>query len=116
MTQRTERVGEECREVIAEEVQRLKDPRVGFVTITGVKVSPDLRSARVYYTSFGDEAARAGTRAALRSARSHLRAVLGREVRLKFLPDLEFEEDRSLEAGRRIDELLDQIHQEHPDG
>ena len=116
MTQRTERVGEECREVIAEEVQRLKDPRVGFVTITGGKVSPDLRTARVYYTSFGDEGARAGTRAALRSAKPHLRAVLGREVRLKFLPDLEFEEDESMEAGRRIDQVLERIHREHHDG
>jgi ribosome-binding factor A len=116
MTQRTERVGEECREVIAEEVQRLKDPRVGFVTITGVKVSPDLRHARVYYTAYGDEAAQAATRAALRSARPHLRAVLGKEVRLKFLPELDFEEDVSMEARRKIDDVLQKIHEESHDG
>ena len=69
---RTERVGEEFREILAEAILALKDPRVGFVTVTGVKVSPDLHVAWVYYTVLGDEKARAGTRAALRSAAPHL--------------------------------------------
>ena len=103
---RAERVGEEFREVIAEEIQKLKDPRVGFVTVTGVKVTPDLRHAWVYYTSYGDDGAKAGTRAALRSAGPHLRAALGRQVRLKFLPELEFEEDLAIAQGERIDRLL----------
>ena len=60
------RVGEEFREILAEEIPKLKDPRVGFVTVVGVKVSPDLRHAWVAYTSLGDEKAKAGTRAALR--------------------------------------------------
>ena len=74
MTQgaRIDRVGEEFREILAEEIPKLKDPRVGFVTVVGVKVSPDLRHARVAYTSMGDDKAKAGTRAALRSARPHL--------------------------------------------
>jgi ribosome-binding factor A len=114
MTQgtRTERVGEEFREILAEEIPRLKDPRVGFVTVVGVRVSPDLRHAWVSYTSMGDEKAKAGTRAALRSARSHLRAAIGRQVRLKFLPELEFEEDTTYERGRRIDELLEGLRRE----
>jgi ribosome-binding factor A len=114
MTQgtRTERVGEEFREILAEEIPRLKDPRVGFVTVVGVRVSPDLRHAWVSYTSMGDEKAKAGTRAALRSARSHLRAAIGRQVRLKFLPELEFEEDTTYERGRRIDELLERLRRE----
>ena len=72
MTQgaRMVRVGEEFREILAEEIPKLKDPRVGFVTVVGVKVSPDLRHAWVAYTSLGDEKAKAGTRAALRSARA----------------------------------------------
>jgi ribosome-binding factor A len=108
MTQgaRIDRVGEEFREILAEEIPKLKDPRVGFVTVVGVKVSPDLRHAWVAYTSMGDDKAKAGTRAALRSARPHLRAVIGRQVRLKYLPELEFEEDTTYEQGRRIDELI----------
>jgi ribosome-binding factor A len=114
MTQgaRTDRVGEEFREILAEEIPKLKDPRVGFVTVVGVKVSPDLRRAWVAYTSMGDEKAKAGTRAALRSARPYLRAVIGRQVRLKYLPELEFEEDMTYERGRRIDELIAGLHRE----
>ena len=112
MTARTDRVGEEFREILAEAILKLKDPRVGFVTVTGVKVTPDLRRAWVFYTSFGDDKARAGTRAALRSARPHLRSMVGRQVRLKYLPDLEFEEDQSLENGQRIDELIRKLHEE----
>ncbi len=107
---RAERVGEEFREVLAEEIQKLKDPRVGFVTVTGVRVTSDLRHAWVYYSSYGDDGVRAGTRAALRSARPHLRAALGRQVRLKFLPELEFEEDRTSEHGERIDRLIAGLH------
>ena len=109
---RTDRVGEEFREILAEEIQKLKDPRVGFVTVTGVKVSPDLRVAWVYYTVFGDEKAKAGSRAALRSAAKHLRHELGRQVRLKVTPELRFEEDPSLAAGERIDHIIEQIHHE----
>jgi ribosome-binding factor A len=112
MTQgaRTDRVGEEFREVLAEQIQKLKDPRVGFVTVTGVKVAPDLKRAWVYYTVYGDEKERAGTRAALRSAAPHLRNALGREVRLRYLPELDFEEDTSYQEGRRIDELIAEMH------
>ncbi|MGH2662884.1 MAG: 30S ribosome-binding factor RbfA [Actinomycetota bacterium] len=109
MTQRTERVAEEFREVLAEEIPRLKDPRVGFVTVTAVEVTADLRRARVFYTVLGDDASRRRTRAGLRSARGHLRGVLGHEVRLKFLPELEFEEDHSAERAERIDRLLEEI-------
>jgi ribosome-binding factor A len=112
MSERLERVSEELREVLAEEIGRLKDPRVGFVTVTGVRVTPDLRKARVFYTVLGDESARRGTRAALRSARSHLRASLGKEVRIKFVPELEFEEDVDLDRVRRVDELIDRISRE----
>ena len=114
MTQgaRTERVGEEFREVLAEEIPKLKDPRIGFVTITGVKVTSDLRRAWVFYTALGDEKGRAATRAGLRSATAHLRGALGKQVRLKFLPELEFEEDRVIEQGERIDRLLAGLHED----
>ena len=106
---RTERINEEFREVLAQEIQRLKDPRVGFVTVTGVKVTSDLRHARIFYTVLGDESERRASGAGLRSARAHLRAVLGRQVRLKFLPELEFEEDTALEEAIRIDRIIDRV-------
>jgi ribosome-binding factor A len=87
------------------------------VTVTGVKVSPDLRVAWVFYTVLGEEKARAGTRAALRSAAPHLRHELGRQVRLKVTPELRFEEDEMLARGERIDSLLRQaLPGEEPDG
>ena len=106
---RPERVAEEFREVLAEEIPRLKDPRVGFVTVTRVEVSPDLRRATIYYTVMGKKRDLRATRAGLQSARSHLRGVLGQQVRLKFTPELEFEEDVGLAQVERVTELLKQI-------
>ncbi len=114
MTERLERAAEELREILAEEMPKLKDPRLGFVTVTGVKVTPDLRKAWVYYTVLGEERDHRATAAALRSARSHLRTVLGHQIRMKFTPELEFEEDAGAAGGERVDELLRQIHAEHP--
>jgi ribosome-binding factor A len=109
---RPSRVSEEFREILAEEIPRLKDPRVGFVTIVAVRVTPDLRHARVFYTSLGDEPARRATAAALRSARGHLRRVIGRQVRMKVLPDLEFEEDETERTAERIESLMRELHTE----
>ncbi len=107
---RPSRVSEEFREILAEEIPRLKDPRIGFVTVTGVKVTGDLRHAVVFYTAMGDERARRSTAAGLRSAKAHLRQVLGGQVRLKTLPDLEFEEDETIEAADRIEQLIRELH------
>jgi ribosome-binding factor A len=109
---RTSRVSEEFREILAEEIPKLKDPRVGFVTVTGVSVTPDLRRARIFYTALGDDRARRATAAALASARGHLRTVIGAQVRMKVLPDLEFEEDATPETADRIESLLRRIHEE----
>jgi ribosome-binding factor A len=109
---RTERVGEGFREILAESIQRLKDPRIGFVTVTGVRVSHDLRVAWVYFTTLGDERARAGSRAGLRSAAPHLRRELGRQIHLKVVPELRFEEDASLATGERVDHILDELHEQ----
>jgi ribosome-binding factor A len=107
---RTDRVGEEFREVLAEEIPKLKDPRIGFVTVTGVRVTADLRHAWVYYTAYGDERARTATRAGLRSATPHLRTAIGKQVRLKYLPELSFEEDETLERAERIDRVIEELH------
>lgn len=113
---RTARVNEVVLEVIADELERLSDPRLGFVTLTGVTVSPDLRAASVYYSSLGQHGEAATpeaaeqTAAALESAAPHLRAVLGRQVRLKYLPRLSFTEDPAIAGGQRVEEILVEIH------
>ena len=112
MTQRTERVAEEFREIVAEGLQRLKDPRIGFVTVTGVDVTPDLRRAVVSYTVFGDEKELRATAAGLRSATPHLRQAIGRQVRLKVTPELEFRVDETIARSTRIDEIIERIHEE----
>jgi ribosome-binding factor A len=109
---RTHRVGEEFREILAEEIPKLKDPRVGFVTVTSVDVAPDLKRALVYYTVLGEEGDKKATRAALRSASGHLKRVIGREVRLKFLPELDFREDASVESADRVEKLLMKLKEE----
>ncbi|MEX2407084.1 MAG: 30S ribosome-binding factor RbfA [Actinomycetota bacterium] len=109
---RPSRVSEEFREILAEEIPRLKDPRVGFVTVIGVKVTPDLRRARVFYSTLGDERERKSTAAALRSARGHLRKLIGQQVRMKVLPDLEFDEDETLQSVERIEELLRRVREQ----
>jgi ribosome-binding factor A len=106
---RPERVAEEFREILAEEIPRLKDPRIGFVTVTRVKIGPDLRRATVYYTVLGENRDHRSTKAGLTSARSHLRSTLGHQVRLKYTPELDFEEDVGLEQLERVTELLKQI-------
>ena len=113
---RTDRVSEEFREILAEAIHALKDPRIGFVTVTAVKVSPDLHVAWVYYTVLGDEKAKAATRAALRSAAPYLRRELGRQIRLKVTPELRFEHDDLLESGERVDALLERAHRQEQDG
>lgn len=99
------------REALGELIQRqVKDPRIGFVTITGVRVTPDLSRADVYYTVLGDEVERANTQAGLESASSFLRSETGRRVRLKTLPELEFHLDDAPVKGQRVDSILDDIH------
>ncbi|HJP67243.1 MAG TPA: 30S ribosome-binding factor RbfA, partial [Actinomycetota bacterium] len=90
----------------------LKDPRIGFVTVTRVDVSGDLRRATIFYTVLGENRDHRATRAGLQSARAHLRSTLGRQVRLKFTPELEFEEDVGLAQVERVTELLKRIQAE----
>ncbi len=107
------RVDEQLRHVVSEEVARLKDPGLGFVTVTGVDTSPDLRHARVYYSVLGDAEQRASTAAALSRASGRVRAAVGERVRLKYLPKIDFEFDESVDRGIRMDELLRDLGSEH---
>jgi ribosome-binding factor A len=101
------RVDESVRAVLSEAIAKdLKDPRVGFVTVTGVKTSPDLRSTRVYVSVLGDGPEREATLDGLRSAHGYLQSRVARELRLKHTPTLDFEYDQSIDHGMRITELL----------
>jgi ribosome-binding factor A len=106
---RMRRVDEAVRAVLSDAISSdLKDPRVGFVTVTGVKTSPDLRHARVYVSVLGDDRARAATLAGLRSAHGFLQRRVAAELTLKHTPALTFEYDESVDRGMRISRLLDQ--------
>jgi ribosome-binding factor A len=104
---RPERVGEEIRQELgALLVREVHDPGIGFVTLTRVKVSPDLQLVRVYYTVIGDERARLETARALERATPFLRRQIGGRIRLRRVPELRFEFDRSVEHQDRIERIL----------
>lgn len=105
---RMRRVDEAMRAVLSDAIASdLKDPRVGFVTVTGVKTSPDLRHARVYVSVLGDDAERQRSIDGLRSAHGYLQRRLASELTLKHTPSLTFEYDESVDRGMRITQLLD---------
>jgi ribosome-binding factor A len=109
MSDRMRRVNEAVRQVLSETVGELKDPRIGFVTITGVETSPDLRHARVYVSVFGPEKERRESLAGLEAAHGVLQARLARELRMKRTPQLAFEYDPSVERGVRMTQLIDEL-------
>jgi ribosome-binding factor A len=115
MSERMRRVNEAVREVVSQGVGELKDPRIGFVTVTGVETSPDLRHARVYVSVLGSEARRAKTLDGLAAAHGVLQARLARELRLKRTPQLAFEYDPTVERGVRMTQLIDELAPEPDD-
>jgi len=113
---RPTRVGDQIREEIAEMLSReVHDPGIGFLTVTHVKVTPDLQQARVYYTTMGDEKARRNTSRALERATPFLRRQLGRRLRLRRAPELQFFFDESVERHERIERILQDIKAERPE-
>jgi ribosome-binding factor A len=105
--ERLRRVDEAIRQVLSDAARDLKDPRVGFVTMTAVKTSPDLRHARVYVSVLGDEVAREASLDGLRSAHGFLQRRVAEELRLKHTPTLTFVYDDTAERGQRLTELID---------
>jgi ribosome-binding factor A len=104
---RPDRVGEEIRHEIGRLLGRdVHDPAIGFVTVTRVKVSPDLQLARVFYTQLGDERARLETQRALERATPFLRRHVGARLRLRRVPELRFQFDQSVEHQDRIEKIL----------
>jgi ribosome-binding factor A len=109
------RVNAAVREVLSETVGELKDPRIGFVTVTGVETTPDLRAARVYVSVLGSEHKREQSLAGLEAAHGVLQARIARELRLKRTPQLTFEYDDSVERGVRMSHLIDELAPDDPD-
>jgi ribosome-binding factor A len=110
---RPERVGEAIRDELALLLTRdVHDPGVGFITLTRVKVSPDLQAARVYYTTMGDEKAQRETAKALRRAVPFLRRQIGQRIRLRRVPEIEFFYDESIAQGDRIEQILQELKAE----
>src|SRR6266542_1834749 len=109
MAHRMRRVNESVRPVLSEAVGQLKDPRIGFVTVTGVETSTDLRHARVFVSILGTEREQTETLAGLQAAHSVLQARLAQELRMKRTPQLAFEYDPSVERGVRMTKLIDEL-------
>lgn len=110
MYKRSEKVAEAIHEMVsALLVKGLKDPRIGFVTITGVKVTDDLHLATVYYTVIGSDDEKKATHHGLNSATGYIRKEMGKQLRMRYVPDVVFRFDESVEYGSRIDRLLKEI-------
>jgi ribosome-binding factor A len=109
MPDRMRRVNEAVRQVLSEAVTELKDPRIGFVTVTGVDTSSDLRHARVYVSVLGAERARTQSLAGLEAAHGVLQRRLASELRMKRTPQLAFEYDPTVERGVRMTQLIDEL-------
>ena len=110
---RKERLGERIKQLIGELIlSQTKDPRIGLVTITSVQVAPDFTAAKVYFTVMGDDAVRAETRKGLESAKNFLKKTVGRELKLRQVPDLRFEYDDALDRAMRIEEMIEGIRRD----
>ncbi len=112
MSQRIEKVQKLAKEVLGEAIQDLKDPRVGFATVTAVRISADLRHGRVFVSVLGNNEEKAATMAGLASATPHLRTEMGRQMRMKYTPELVFELDEGVEVAARVEEIIRRLHQE----
>jgi ribosome-binding factor A len=115
-SQRSHRIAEQIqKEISALLIKGLKDPRIGFVTITAVEMTSDLRLAKIYFSVMGSENEIKNTEKGLQSSIPFLRRELGKRLRLRYTPELQFQWDSSLAYGNRIDTLLRQIQTEHTD-
>jgi len=93
-------------------LRRIRDPRVSRLTVTGVKMSDDLRTAKIYFVELGEDSCHPETLEGLRKAGGFIKKELGQRLKLRFVPDLIFKPDSSFAYGSRIDQLINKIHQE----
>lgn len=114
---RLSRLQEAIKEEVSQIIQfELKDPRIGLVTVTSVDISPDLRQARIFLTVLGSSEDQKESLAGLDSAKGFIRSELGKRVKMKFTPQIEFKIDESVEEGIRISKLIDRLHKEEKSG
>ena len=107
---RNERVSEEIRGVLVDAIREVRDPSVGFVTLTGVDLSPDLRQARIYVSRLGTEADRDEAVSALNHAAAFLRHAVAERARLRYTPSLRFVADATIESGSRVEAIIQELH------
>lgn len=113
MSLRRNRVGEQMKKELGEIIGRkIKDPRIGFVTVTDVQVTGDLQQATVFISVLGDDEQKENTLKGLAKAKGFIRSEIGQRIRLRKTPEITFEFDESMEYGSRIDSLLYQIQEE----
>lgn len=112
---RAERVRHAIQEIVAAELERMADPGLGLVTITDVTVTPDLRHARVFYTVYGSEVTEASTKDALKRATGHLRTAVAQQVRMRYVPQIEFVPDPIPQRAAVIDGLLAGLRRKESD-
>ena len=113
MSERTRRVNEAMRQVLSDAVPTLKDPRIGFVTVTGVRVTTDLKQAIVWVSVLGSAGERDRTLEGLQAAHGVLQSRVARELGLRRTPVLTFEYDPSVERGVRLTQMIDELAPEH---
>lgn len=107
------RVANAIRREISNIIQEdLKDPRIGFTTITKVEITADLRCAKIHYSVLGDEKTKKSTGIALKNAKGFIKNIIGDRLKLRFMPELTFKIDKSFEYQEKIDKILDKIHRE----
>ncbi|MCI1857932.1 MAG: 30S ribosome-binding factor RbfA [Sporolactobacillus sp.] len=108
---RVHRVAEQMKKEMSDIIERrLKDPRIGFVTVTGVEVTGDLQEATIYISVLGDEEKQTATMEGLTKAKGFIRSEIGRRIRLRKTPEIQFKFDRSIEYGSHIDRLINDLH------
>jgi ribosome-binding factor A len=109
-TKRSDKVAEAIHELVSGLlIKGVKDPRIGFATVTGVKVADDLHLATIYFTVIGDNSAKKSAEQGLNSARGFIRKEMAKSLRMRYTPDIIFKYDESVDYGRHIDTLLEEI-------
>lgn len=108
---RSEKVAESIHELVSElMIKGLKDPRIGFITVTGVKVTDDLHFATIYFSIIGNDDEKLATEKGLHSAKGFIRKEIAKNLRMRYVPEIFFKYDNSFEYGQRIENLLSEIH------
>ncbi len=116
MSHRANRVGEQMKKELSEIIGRkIKDPRIGFLTVTDVQLTGDLQQAKVYISVLGDEHQRENTLKGLAKANGFIRSEIGQRIRLRKTPEIIFEFDESIDYGNKIESLIRKIHKDDQD-